>query len=547
MVPPVEASTTQGSIASPIWAWFAVPSLFAFISTAGSLAFLYSQSSTNHVLTNADVIKACLTSLAGFAVALIASAWISRHLQRTLTVQGQPENNSESARQRVEAQIRRMHALALKDSATGLPSRQGLLAAANWEDEENILVILIGLHGMELVNNIFGPRTEQQALKAIAERLRGQCPADAIIARGNGPEFFVVQRDISKEHHDVLISKIRDIFSEAFATETEAMVINASLGIVECKTKGIDLEVNALGQASLALITAKERGISQRVNFDESLYQKASSRAQLARELKLAISQQELVLFFQPIINLTTKSLHGIEALVRWPHKTRGLVGPNEFIELAEESGMIIDLGTWVLARACSEVAKAMEIVSLPSDFTVHINISARQLMQADFTDQVVHILADNAFEAHTLTLEVSESVLIRQDSTIRGNIARLRELGVGLALDNFGAGNTSLADLSRLPFETLKIDRSFMLAAQKDHRSLAVLSAVIDVVAGAGVHSVAEGIETQEQARLVKELGCHYAQGYLFGRPAPLMQALASKTDILMNKLEPVTMPLVI
>jgi diguanylate cyclase (GGDEF)-like protein len=440
-----------------------------------------------------------------------------------------------------------MQALALKDSATGLPSRQGLLAAANWEDDEPILVVLIGLHGMELVNNIFGPHTEQQALRAIADRLRTQCPTDALIARGNGPEFFVVQRDISKDQHDVLIAKIREAFNEPFATEAERMVINASIGVVSCTTKGQNLEVNALGQASLALITAKERGVSQRVNFDDTLYQKASSRAQLARELKLAISHQELVLFFQPIINLSTKSLHGIETLVRWPHKTRGLVGPNEFIELAEESGMIIDLGNWVLARACHEVSKAMEIVSLPKEFTVHINVSARQLMQADFADQVVRILAENAFDAHVMTLEVSESVLIRQDSTIRGNIARLRELGVGLALDNFGAGNSSLADLSRLPFETLKIDRSFMLAAQKDHRSLAVLSAVIDVVAGAGVYSVAEGIETQEQARLVKELGCHYAQGYLFGRPAPLMQALASKTDILMNKLEPVTLPLVI
>ncbi len=541
-----ETGSQEESLSSPVWAWFAVPSLFAFVTTAGSLAYLYSRSNVQ-MLSNTDVVHACLVSLAGFALALMASAWISRHLQGVLSGRAHLDPNQEAAAQRVESQIRRMHTMVLKDSATGLPSRQGLLAAATWEAEEPILVVLIGLHGMELMNNIFGPHTEQQTLKAIAERLRAQCPADAIVARGNGPEFFIVQRDIAEQQHDVLVTKLREVFNEPFASDTTPMVVNASIGVVSCVSKGADLEVNALGQASLALITAKERGVSQRVDFDESLYQRASTRAQLARELKVAISQQELVLFFQPIINLSNKSLHGIEALVRWPHKTRGLVGPNEFIELAEESGMIIDLGNWVLARACSEVAKAMQIVALPAEFSVHINVSARQLMQNDFASRVIEILANNALESHVLTLEVAESVLIRQDATTRSNLTRLREMGIGLALDNFGAGNSSLADLSRIPFETLKIDRSFMLAAQKDHRSLAVLSAVIDVVAGAGVFSVAEGIETQEQARLVKELGCHYAQGFLFGRPAPLMQALASRTDILMNKMEPMTLPLVI
>lgn len=432
--------------------------------------------------------------------------------------------------QRIQKQLRNLQDLAMNDSTTGLLNRQGLLAAAQWETPRELVLVLLGIDNFKMVNASLGPKTGDHLLRQIASRLHAHCPHDCLLARTSGDEFIVLLTNVPLPmQRESLISNAIAVFATPFQTATDEVTLRASLGVVMTQVTGKEVDTDLLHQAGIALRAAKARGHSQRVDFESALLNKALAAAHIVADLKIALAQSELRVYFQPIIDLQTEKICGLEALVRWQSGTRGMVNPVDFIPVAEESGQIVELGNWVMMQATTEVAQLMREQNLDAHFTLHVNVSVRQLVQADFAKTVAHAIARSGIPAKSLMVEITESVMMEEDSPTMKTIADVRALGVGIALDDFGTGYSSLSYLNRFPFHALKIDRSFVIAAEKSERSLAILKAVVDITQGLGVEAVAEGIETREQARMLRDLGCAYAQGYLFGRPAPLAQAWAA------------------
>lgn len=432
--------------------------------------------------------------------------------------------------ERIQKQLRNLQDLAMNDSTTGLLNRQGLLAAAQWETPHELVLVLLGIDDFKMVNASLGPQTGDHLLRQIASRLHAHCPQASLLARISGDEFIVLLPDAHLPmQRESLIQSVGAVFTKPFQTATDEVTLRASMGVVMTCVTGKEVDTDLLRQASIALRAAKARGHSQRVDYEPTLLNQALAAAQMVVDLKTALAQSELRVYFQPIIDLKTEKICGLEALVRWQSSTRGMVNPGDFIPVAEESGQIVELGNWVMQQATTEVAQLMLDNGLDDRFTLHVNVSVRQLVQADFAKTVAQAITRSGIPAKSLMVEITESVLMDEDSPTLKTIADVRALGVGIALDDFGTGYSSLSYLNRFPFHALKIDRSFVVAAEKSERSQAILKAVVDITRGLGVEAVAEGIETREQARMLRDFGCTYAQGYLFGRPAPLAQAWAA------------------
>ncbi len=432
--------------------------------------------------------------------------------------------------QRIQKQLRNLHDLAMNDTTTGLLNHQGLLAAAQWDIPRDLVLVLLGIDNFKMVNSSLGPKTGDYLLRQIANRLHAHCPQTSLLARISGDEFMVLLPDVHLAvHRESLIQSVCAVFSTPFQTATDEVTLRASMGVVSTCATGKEVDTDLLQQASLALRTAKARGHSQRVNYESALLNQALATAHMVADLKIALAQSELRVYFQPIIDLKTEKICGLEALVRWQSNTRGMINPCDFIPIAEESGQIVELGNWVMLQATTEVAQLIQDNGLDDHFTLHVNVSVRQLVQADFAKTVAQAIARSGIPARSLMVEITESVLMKEDSSTLKTIADIRALGVRIALDDFGTGYSSLSYLNQFHFHSLKIDRSFIVAAEKSERSQTILKAVVDITRGLGLEAVAEGIETREQAQMLRDFGCAYAQGYLFGRPAPLDQIWAA------------------
>ncbi|MBY0445480.1 MAG: EAL domain-containing protein, partial [Burkholderiales bacterium] len=242
----------------------------------------------------------------------------------------------------------------------------------------------------------------------------------------------------------------------------------------------------------------------------------------LTAELNAAIEKNEFRVYFQPVVRLSDSKVVGAEALVRWQSSLRGLVAPGVFIPVAEESGLILPIGHWVLRESCRQIAERLKN-GWASDFDVHVNVSVRQLIQSDFYQKLESTLSEFSLPPHNLTLEITESILIEDSNVIATLIGRIRMLGVSIAIDDFGTGYSSMSYLHQFAFDCLKIDQSFVSRFLENNKSEAIVSAIIRLADGFDVPLVAEGVETLEQAQRLHELGCQRAQGYYFGRPVPL------------------------
>jgi len=428
--------------------------------------------------------------------------------------------------QRIRAQLGKLHDMALLDAVTGLPNREGLMAACRWPEHRDVTLLLFGVDRFRAVNASLGPRAGDELLRLIGLRLRSICPQEALVGRVSGDEFLVVLFGAAGEGHtESFIRLLRGCFSEPFQTDTDEVLVGASLGVVSAQASGQMFERDLLRFASAALQKAKSGERGQRVDFDESLLERNRLAAELTADMHVALAQGQFQVYFQPLVSLQTGALCGLEALLRWQHPQRGAIGPAQFIPLAEESGLIIELGHWVMRQAAVEVAQLMREHRLAEGFIVHVNVSQRQLVQADFVDRVREVLARSSLPAQALVIEITESLLVEDDPVMRATLGELQALGVGLALDDFGTGYSSLSYLNKFPFTEIKIDRSFLVAAQQHARSAAILKAFIDITHGLQVPAIAEGVETEAQAELLRSLNCTLGQGYLFGRPAPMAE----------------------
>ena len=432
-----------------------------------------------------------------------------------------------SERVALEEQLQRR---ALYDPLTGLPSRvlfmdrleHCLRTAAR--QSSGVGVLFLDLDGFKLINDSLGHGAGDQLLTAVGRRLADTIRPGDTLARFGGDEFTVLLDDVAspaKASH--IASRLLEALSTPFVLQRQERFIAASIGVVWSGPQAEPRQPeDLLREADVALYQAKAAGKGRMVIYKASMSLRAVERLNLETELRQALDHHELHIEYQPIVELSTGRVVGLEALARWTHPRRGPISPSLFIPIAEESGLIVPLGRWVLGEACRQAQDLASISPGSAPLTVAINVSARQLQQPDFVDQVAQALAEHRLNPKLLEIEVTESTAMDQPSATATNLHALKSLGVKLAIDDFGTGYSSLSYLQRFPVDTLKVDGSFIARLGHDQESTAVVRAVVALAQALGVAVTAEGAETGEQLSLLRELGCTFAQGFYFSKPLP-------------------------
>lgn len=384
-------------------------------------------------------------------------------------------------------------------------------------------VLFVDLDRFKLVNDSLGHQSGDQLLTEIAGRFaRVVVAAGAMhtLARLGGDEFAVLLEEIASDAEALAIGeRLLRALDEPILIDNQALHASASVGIT-FGVIGYTSAAEVMRDADLAMYRAKSLGRSRVATFDPSLHLKAILRLAIESDLRRAVRQQQFVLHYQPIIALGVNRLTGLEALVRWQKKPGVLVPPNEFIGLAEETGLIVDIGTWVLREACRTSARWNKGRSADDLLAMSVNVSSRQFQQPDFVNQVQDALAASGADPRTLRIEITESVAIKNTDRVVSILDALHALGVRISIDDFGTGYSSLSLLHRLPFDTIKIDRSFIRSMSQDQDGREIVRTILDLARNLRMDVVAEGTETSADVDSLRGMGCGYAQGYYFSRP---------------------------
>lgn len=419
----------------------------------------------------------------------------------------------------------RIRHLAFHDALTGLPNRaliQDRLQHAierSHREEIRLAVMFLDLDRFKGINDTLGHDVGDLLLQEVAARLKKGLRSMDTVARMGGDEFVVLLEDIETANHcaDIAANLIESV-QRPMQLQGNDIQIGTSVGIALCPEDGRDA-MELMKHADTAMYAAKSAGRNTYRFFRSEMTEGAARRHQLEMELRHAIPNGELELHYQPKIKLGNGSYAGVEALVRWRHPRLGLVPPGDFIPVAEETGLIIELGDWVLERVCAQSA-AWHGRDLQCG--IALNVSAKQLQRGDLADRVIALTRRYDVRPACLQIELTESVLMADPDLAIGQLRYLRELGVTIAVDDFGTGYSSLAYLRRLPIDVLKIDRSFVMDADRDEEDAQVVRTIIALGRSLKLAVVAEGVETEAQANLLRDAGCDLAQGYLYARPLP-------------------------
>lgn len=432
-------------------------------------------------------------------------------------------------RKRIEEAAQR---IALLDALTGLANRrlmsERLIRALHYSQRHNqhAALLLMDLDHFKEINDTLGHPIGDQLLKEVAVRLQGTLRQSDTVARLGGDEFVVIIEELGNSQESAMHhasdtgEKIRQMLSAPYQLHDHMVQITPSIGVVlfDGTLQNAD---ELIKQADMALYKAKDAGRDQLCFFDNALQSEINQRALLQRDLRLALEQDELRLFYQSVVDADEQIL-GFEALLRWQNPQRGLVSPAQFIPLAEESGLIIPIGQWVLTTACRQLAE-WQHDPMRQAWTIAVNISARQLSQPDFVQQVLQVLASSGAPANRLRLEITESMLQHDLTVTIGKMQALRQVGVRFSLDDFGTGYSSMSYLKHMPLDQLKIDKSFVDEILIDSTDSAIVRTVVTLAENLGLEVVAEGVEQREQLELLIAIGCRAFQGYQFGKPEPI------------------------
>lgn len=420
----------------------------------------------------------------------------------------------------------RLAQLAQSDGLTGLGNRvlfKDRLHTALMEADQSgqaVALMVLDLDNFKDVNDTLGHDVGDQLLVRIAEILRENTREDDTIVRLGGDEFAIIVAGVDRLH--AISEQAHRILSALSAPQvlgSQDVHPGVSIGVTTFPQDGRDPDV-LLKNADLALYRAKEEGRGNVQLYRHELHLRAMERNAIERDLRHAIGASELLLYYQPKVDLESGEIVGAEALIRWQHPERGMVPPDAFISIAEANGLICDLTDWVLEEACCQIRRWQD-EGLPV-VSVAINVSAHDLRRPDFTDRVANTLVRNGVSPRFLEIEVTESTMMEDVDHVIGTLRRLRALGVSISIDDFGTGYSSLAYLKRFPVKRLKIDRSFILDMSDDANSQAIPRLIVDLSRSLGVAVLAEGIETQAQRDILAGMGCEEGQGYLFGAPVP-------------------------
>ena len=420
-------------------------------------------------------------------------------------------------RRQAEARIQHM---AHYDWLTGLPNRvffrERLNAAIAQAAHEGrgFAVLCLDLDRFKAVNDTLGHPAGDRLLQLAALRLQAVVREGDTVARVGGDEFTLIQLGISQPDQAMqLAERLIQALAEPFDLDGREAQIGASVGVALAPLHGTDPD-RLLGFADVALYEAKSQGKRQACVFTPDMDRMLRKRTELERDLRRAVAEKRLHLHFQPQYLLATETLVGAEALLRWTDPQRGVVTPNEFIPVAEDSGLIVDIGHLVLETACREA------VTWPQALSVAVNVSPVQFHSGDLIGTVRQILGETGLPASRLELEITEGVLLHDTEATRATLLGLKSLGVRITLDDFGTGYSSLSYLRRMPFDKIKIDRSFVAALGQDPAAGALVRSIIGLAKGLGLQTNAEGVETKLQARLLRDEGCQEVQGYYYSHP---------------------------
>ncbi|MFK3606786.1 diguanylate cyclase [Pseudomonas sp. AP19] len=416
--------------------------------------------------------------------------------------------------------------LAHHDPLTDLPNRllftdraEQALASAQVH-KRGCALLLMDLDHFKIINDSLGHNVGDQLLKAVGERLKGLFGPGVTLARLGGDEFAVLAESCPQVIQAAAIAqRMLDAMKEPFVFDGNQLFISASVGISLFPSDALSAQ-QLLRNADSALFKAKSVGREGYALYTEELTAHAQNRVEIASELRRALEQQELRVYYQPVHNLQDSRLLGVEALVRWQHPERGLVPPGEFIPIAERTGLIADIDAWVMDQACRQMCQWLA-EGAPLSF-VAVNVSSRLFARRELYEQVAQVLHETGLDPAFLELEVTESAVMDDPEVALEQLHRLRELGLRLAIDDFGTGYSSLLRLKRLPVQKLKIDQGFVAGLPWDEDDAAIVRVVIALAKSMGMQVQAEGIEQVEQARFLLEQACDMGQGYWFGRPMP-------------------------
>jgi diguanylate cyclase (GGDEF)-like protein len=412
---------------------------------------------------------------------------------------------------------------AYHDPLTGLPNRtlflEKVVDRISHPGEKMPVVLFLDLDDFKVVNDTLGHAAGDRLLADVAARLRTVLRADDVAARLGGDEFAVLlDDDLGLSESEAVAHRIIEAMRVAFSVDGHDTTVGVSIGIAAARL-GTERADELLRNADVAMYTSKASGKNRVSVFEPTMHAAIVERHALSAELSRSLGQGELAVYYQPIVALPSATVAGMEALVRWRHPVRGLIGPGEFVHLAEETGMILPLGRWVLSEACRQAAAWSRIRSTAQPLTMSVNLSAQQLQEPSFVKDLKAILDETGLIPWQLVLEMTETVMFHDTTTTIYRLAAIRDLGVRIAIDDFGTGYSSLGYLRRFQVDILKIAREFIGPAESE-KEWAFAGAIIALGRTLGLTIIAEGIEERGQYRRLHELGCELGQGYLFSRP---------------------------
>ncbi len=452
-------------------------------------------------------------TLSFFSIATAISVWLALFVP-TIVVWGRMKERA--------AVEKRMHHMAHHDALTGLPNRIsfGIRLEEAFErmqkNKTHLALLCLDLDKFKEVNDTLGHLFGDMLLVEVSKRFKEVVRARDMVARLGGDEFVIISEHLEKcEDVTHLAKRLVDHLSKPYELDGNTVVAASSIGIAVAPENGTN-PVTLLKNADLALYRAKAETPGGYRFFEKNMDAELRLRRDLESDLREAVQRGDFALHYQPQYDLQTSTLIGYEALVRWPHPTKGLILPAEFIALAEETGLIIPLGEWILRRAC------LDAQMWPSSVKIAVNLSPAQFMKNDTSGMVKRIAQETGINPERIELEITENLLLQNTETVMHQLTNLRNLGVTIVMDDFGTGYSSLSYLSRFPFDKIKIDQTFVQNLDKDPSVAAIVNSIVSLGKTLSMTVIAEGVENEAQAKILFDAGCTRVQGYLFGKPMP-------------------------